>query len=71
MMCFSRIIKEYMIAIERTPLLKATVLDEDFKLLVEQYGAGIFRTATKAAKVHQITGMEGLVTQGCDGNLNE
>lgn len=36
---FSRMVKEYMTAIERAPLLKATALDEDYKLLAEFNGA--------------------------------
>ena len=35
---FSRMVKEYMTAIERAPLLKATALDEDYKLLTEFNG---------------------------------
>ncbi|MEA5040268.1 hypothetical protein SDC9_114894 [bioreactor metagenome] len=35
---FSRMVKEYMTAIERAPLLKATALDEDFRLLAEFNG---------------------------------
>ena len=36
---FSEMVKEYMTAIEREPLLKATALDENFKLLAEFNGA--------------------------------
>lgn len=35
---FSRMVKEYMAAIERAPLLQATALDEDYKLLAEFNG---------------------------------
>ena len=35
----SRMVKEYMSAIERAPLLKATALDEEFRLLSEFNGA--------------------------------
>ncbi|MPN14615.1 hypothetical protein SDC9_161942 [bioreactor metagenome] len=35
---FSRMVKEYMTAIERAPILKATALDEDFRLLAEFNG---------------------------------
>lgn len=36
---FSRMVKEYMTAIERAPLLKATALDENFRQLAEFNGA--------------------------------
>lgn len=36
---FSQMVKEYLTAIERAPLLKATALDEDFRLLAEYNGA--------------------------------
>lgn len=36
---FSREVREYLTAIERAPLLKATALDEDFRLLAEYNGA--------------------------------
>lgn len=36
---FSREVREYLTAIERAPLLKATALDEDFRLLSEFNGA--------------------------------
>lgn len=36
---FSREVREYLTAIERAPLLKATALDEDFRLLAEFNGA--------------------------------
>jgi len=35
---FSEMVKEYMTAVEKAPLLKATALDEDFKLLAEFNG---------------------------------
>lgn len=35
----AQMVKEYMTAIERAPLLKATALDEDFRLLAEFNGA--------------------------------
>lgn len=36
---FSQMVKEYLTEIERAPLLKATSLDEDFRLLAEYNGA--------------------------------
>jgi hypothetical protein len=36
---FSQMVKEYLTAIERAPLLEATALDEDFRLLAEYNGA--------------------------------
>lgn len=36
---FSHMVKEYMTAIEKAPLLKATAVDEDFRLLAEYNGA--------------------------------
>jgi hypothetical protein len=40
-------VKEYLTAIERAPLLKATALDEDFRLLAEYNGAVLAVLDTK------------------------
>ena len=44
---FSQMVKEYLTAIERAPLLKATALDEDFRLLAEYNGAVLAVLDTK------------------------
>lgn len=44
---FSRMVKEYMTAIERAPLLKATALDEDYKLLAKFNGAVLVARETE------------------------
>jgi hypothetical protein len=44
---FSQMVKEYLTAMERAPLLKATALDEDFRLLAEFNGAVLAVLDTK------------------------
>lgn len=41
------LVKEYMTAVERAPVLKATGLDKEFKLLAEFSGAGLAGRETK------------------------